>query len=301
MSKIVCSIVVPFKNFNAETINFITALNHNQGVDNFELIFVIGDSLANPSEIKKYIKKVIGHDFVLLQDKQNDSGPSRCWCLGLKAAQGEYVSFLAVDTFLEKNWCAAVFDQLSRTDGQEFFIGNIAGSYGNKYLDKIETEVDRRRFEGAVVDFRNFIGKRISLLQILDIFFEGKYFSDVELDFVLKKQLFKNPALLSKVAIINIYPKSFFGSVKRKFKHGVGYGRICRIFVGRFRKIYLVSLSEFVLAARILFREIKHAELSFLNRMILIVFNTVFLAGMLAGIFFPKTIIKKYYNLHFDE
>ena len=171
-----CSIVAPFWEFNLNVEGFIVALSRNYDLDKFEIIFVVGNYQANYLKIKEQIKAVIKQDFVLLQDSAKNSGPSRSWCLGLKAAHGEYVAFLATDTTINIDWCTTVISRLNSISNEEFLIGNTSGSLTQSYLDKIEMHIDRRRSNSLIADFRNFIGKRESLLHIIDKYCLGNIF-----------------------------------------------------------------------------------------------------------------------------
>ncbi len=299
------SIIVPFKNISKENDDFFKALNRNNHINQFELIFVFSDKYSNYSETKEKIKKIVKHNFVLIQDKEANSGPSRCWCIGLKVAQGKYICFLAGDVIPDENWCLSVIKNVNSGTSKKFWIGNIANSYTNEnkynYIEKIEMQIDKRRSEELIVDFRNFIGKKDDLMEIINNFFCGKYFTDIELDFVLKDRIGINPFFLTDLVVYNKYPRSFLESTKRKFKHGVGNGRISKMFVDKFRKVHSAGIFELYLGIRILFKETKRAKLSFSNKLTLALFNVVFLAGMFFGIIMPKFFVKKYYSFHFDE
>lgn len=301
MGNVKCSIVAPFWEFNLDVEGFIVALNCNHDLDKFEIIFVAGNYQANYLKIIEQIKAVIKQDFVLLQDNTKNSGPSRSWCLGLKAAHGEYVAFLATDTTLNIDWCTTAISRLNSISNEEFLIGNTSGSLTQSNLDKIEMHIDRRRSNSLIADFRNFIGKRESLLHIIDKYCLGKYFSDVELDFIIRKYLHLRLTPFPELTIYNKYPSNFIEAIKRKFKHGVGYGRICKVFIDRFRKFRTAGLREFIFAASIYFKEATYANLSARNRIILTLFNTTFLSGMFLGICLPGGFVRKYYFFHFDE
>lgn len=299
------SIVVPFKNISeGGGEEFLKALSNNKGIDQFELIFVFNDKNLKIQDTKHKISRFIKQDFTILQDKEDDSGPSRCWCAGLKVAKGEYVCFLAADLVLDRDWCLSVLKNINFESNKKFFIGNIFHSLKKdkyNYLERVEMQIDRRRYRELIVDFRNFIGEKKALLEIINNFFNNKYFTDIELDFILKNRFKINPVPLEDLVVYNKYPASFIESAKRKFKHGVGDGRICRMFIDKFRKVHTAGVYDFYLGVIILFNETIRAKLSAFDRLILALFNIIFLTGMLCGIIMPRIFIKKYYTFHFDE
>jgi len=304
MSKKRFSIIVPFKNISDKNKEFLKSLNNINNIEQFELLFVLGDKELNIQKVYQKISHFIKHKFTLLQDHENNSGPSRCWCIGLKAAKGEYICFLAADLIPDDNWCSTILKNINIKNNKKFWIGNIYNSYKkNKYnyLDMIEMQIDKRRYEELIVDFRNFIGEKKALINIINKYFNNKYFSDIELDFILKYKLKISPTPLSDLIVYNKYPEVFMESVKRKFKHGVGDGIISKKFIDKFRKIRSFGIYDIYLGVVILFNETKKAKLSIINRFILAFFNIIFLTGMLFGVFMPKYLIKRYYTLHFDE
>ena len=286
---------------NDSVTNFIKSFTEQNNLSDIELIFVIGDCRENYSEIRNKIENVLGSDFTLLQDKVEGSGPSRCWCIGLKAAKGAFVSFIATDTVVDKGWLSVLLSKLRLQKRGSCLVGNIAGTESKDYLSVIEKAIDQRRFDSVIVDFRNFIGDRELLLNILNKYFSGKYFSDVELDFVLKSQLKIVPIRVPELMIYNRYPDTLSASVQRKFKHGIGYGRICKIFIDKFRSIRTYGLYEFFIATGILCSETWHAKLSYDNIIILAFLNMIFLSGMFFGVVLPSIFTRKYYRFHFDE
>lgn len=301
MKNFICSVIIPFKILSDNVLEFITNIAGQNNLSEIELIFVIGDCQANYSKINTQLKGLVKNDFILLQDNIRRSSPSRCWSIGLKVAQGEFVCFMATDTIIDENWLSILLSKLKSEKNAHFLVGNITESHSKGYLSEIEKEIDKRRFSSCIVDFRNFIANRDRLLDILNKYFNGKYFSDVELDFILKNQLRIIPTPVPELIIFNIYSETVLASAQRKFKHGVGYGRICKIFIDKFRRFRTHGLYEFILAVGILCKEVYYARLSYRNKIVLTILNIIFLIGMFLGIVLPASFAYKYYTFHFDE
>jgi len=298
------SIVMPFKSISKDSKEFLSALGKNKSINNFELIFVFSDDNLKIEEVTGVIKNFIKQDIVVLKDTQSNSGPSRCWCLGLKAAKGRFVCFIATDLIPAENWCLSILKNINFKTDKKFWIGNIFNSYKrgeHHFLERIEMQIDERRYKELIVDFRNFVGEKKVLVNIINDYFNGRYCTDVELDFILKNILKLRPSTLDDLIVYNKYPQSFIESVNRKFKHGVGDGRISKMFVDKFRRVPTFGFYDFYLGVLILFNETKKAKLLFFDRLVLVLFNIIFLIGMLFGIIMPRYFIKKYYTFHFDE
>jgi len=295
------SIIIPFRSLTGNVVKFIKDASKKINRSELEIIFVLGDKNIDYQETNNILKASFSGKYTLIQDTSNISSPSRCWCLGAKQADGNYLCFVATDSILPKNFGKKLIGILNQKNKKNFILGDFTAGVEKTYLSKIEQSIDKRRLAARIVDFRNFIIKKSIFLNILQQYFSDKYCSDVELDFIIKNKLHETPSIAPELKTYNQYPKTLAKSISRKIRHGIGFGRICKKFIDPQREISTGGIYDFYLAIKILLKEIIQAQMSLRNKLILFWLNLYFLLGMLAGIILPATFSHKYYIFHFDE
>jgi hypothetical protein len=297
------SIILPFKNYNKDSDfgPFLESLNEQKEMKSFEIIFVYSNKRIvrnNISRIRKKLRKISKHTPIRFYTYRQSLGPSHAWCFGIRKAKSEYVCLLALDSKMKKDWAEKICKNVNKYD---MYLGNYCSGIRQDRISKIEAGIDKSRFEGKVIDFRNFIAKRRLLLKILKETFRDRYFADCELDVFVRKKLHTEVHQIDSARVFNDYPKNISGAMKRKFRHGIGVGRTYRYFELGLNDAKIEDWAfPFVKIIYFLTYGMKNVH-SRTNKAILLYLNTIFYLGYLGGFLLPKDITKRVYAFHFDE
>jgi glycosyltransferase involved in cell wall biosynthesis len=301
------TIVLPFARYDGEVRESLVALAGLGNRAEFEILCVWNNvsplAPAAEAEIRVIMK---GSAFRVLH-YPDKLGPSQAWCFGLRQAMTEYVCFLAVDAPIAPGWGEAV---AAGTDGTaDIYQGSYSAAAHDDAYGRLERAIDRVRFEDlGIVDFRNFIVRRTVALALLDEYFRGLFFSDVELD-ILRARMGAFPMKrIPEARVVNIYPRTLSACARRKFRHGVNVGHILRHFPtedvraklgpggGKRRRDSGTSGSN----ARFIVKTIALAE-GFPAKLALAAMHGVFFGAAILGLALPGGYARRFYIMHFED
>jgi glycosyltransferase involved in cell wall biosynthesis len=297
------SVIIPFAKYDEEFKHFLASLNNQKRLNEFELIFVHNNQKSCPEivhNIREQLHNLMEGQDIKFYNYKEKFGPSQAWCFGIKCAKGTYICLVASDCRLDPNWTSEILKHVAPENGK-VYLGRFDESINKSALSRIEIEIDRNRFRNGVIDFRNFIAEGQLLRMILKKNFNNNYFSDVELNTIIKKLKIEIIKLYS-LRLKNNYPNGLSESINRKFKHGVACGRIYKCFELPLKSkttlkdilLPFMALGEFIYQA-------STASLSLSDKGASIYLDFVFYLGILYGFVCPKKLIKSFYTFHFDE
>ena len=303
------SIVIPVIEFDNRLKRLIKSIITSRGLNNCFDIEIILICHSSPVNIARFFingypkKKNLSFKVIRYTDAR---GPSPSWCYGAKKAKNEYILFLAADTFLEIN---SIQNLLNKIDSNTCFY-SLNYSYPfciNKKIFRVESIIDQERFNCNKIDFRGFCCKRKEFISILMKYFDNKYCTDVEFNFI-KDCLKLKTKRIPEAKIINFYPSNSFIAIKRKVKHGMGCGRIFRKFCLSYipkncskRNYIKFYLAPFYINWKRAFNILRCKKYTILDRLQVALFNIIFAFGITIGYLLPQKIIKYIYEFHFEK
>lgn len=287
------AIVLPFADYTDEVRASLAALARTGDLERFELILVRNAPDPPGPEVVAEIGRILEGSAYRLLHYPERIGPSQAWCYGLRRAAAEYACFLAVDAPVAASWAGAVF---AAVDGSaDLYQGDYSAASGDRLCDRLESAIDRVRFEGlGAIDFRNAILRRSSAVRLLDEHFAGLFASDVEIDLLRPRLAGFTVRAIPGARVVNLYPATLRACARRKFRHGVCVGRILRhrpAGMGRGPKG-----AGFRFAARTwsMARGMR-------TRLALAAMHGIFFTGAVLGWLLPAGFARRYYTMHFDD
>lgn len=294
------SIIIPVADYNAELKRFLLSLAAQEYLKIFEIIIVFNGQKINKYElmrVSKLLVPITKQSKVRLIEYSKVKGASPAWCYGIKNAKGKYVCLLASDTTLHPEWSRSIIKRVD--DSADFYIGNYYGSLRKDHISNVESWIDKDRFNYKIIDFRNFIVNRNKITNLLRTRFKNKWFSDSELSIMGRKGILTRNENISRKAlrdtiILNDYPNTIIKASIRKFKHGVGVGRIKKGFY--IAKDFITPLhSMFQMNLLAVGSQLTSAE-----KLLFVYLNSVFTFGIICGYLMPKPLVERIYKFHFD-
>lgn len=308
------SIIIPFISFDYNLKKIIASLFSSQDLEKLnkkiQVVLVCNGEKINLKKASLYVSRFYSPIFFFtFRNYTFLKGPAPSWCYGAKVARGRYVLFLASDTHVEKfyiqNFIKGVTPKLN------FYLGDYSGNLLRGDIPYLESLIDYYRFFNKNdIDFRNFGFKKKAFLKILKKYFQNKFCTDVELNFVIKYFNYQLICLPNSL-IFNGYPKNIFLSLKRKLKHGIGCGRIFRRFhLNYAKKIFkdkeylllkvytapFINWFHFIIIPKNCLKKLNMSK-----KFKLFFLNLFFSLGIILGYCLPAGFIKNYYTFHFDE
>ena len=297
------SIIVPFTGINSNFVRFLKSINDTKPKGKniqVEYLFILNKKEGSNIIKNTIFNKVKGIDYKIYKYTKS-LGPSQTWCFGIKKSNADYVWLVASDCIIAKQYETTIANTIKKNK-LPFYIGDYYSSNKKGTFQNIESAIDKDRYKRGKIDFRNFLANREEILKIIKKYFKNKYCSDAELDLLLRAIMPYSNVGKIDLKIYNNYPKRFLIAAKRKFKHGVGFGRIYKKFFLQTKKnnklkdilwpfFIILDPSKFLVKTK-LEKKLKP---------LLVTLNIVFYFGMLSGYLLPRSFIKKFYIFHFDE
>jgi len=297
------SIILPFARHSDEVRESLAALARDASRSAFELLLVWNSRRPMRPDEEDDIRRILAGAAFRILHFPDKLGPSQAWCHGLRHATTDFVCLLAVDAPVAPSWGSAIV--CSVAGDADLYQGDYSTPAGDDVWARLESAIDRVRFEDlGMVDFRNAVLRRTAALRLLEEYFGGLFFSDVEIE-RLRPRL---PALavtkIPAARVVNIYPATLRQCARRKFRHGVCVGRILRCFPAtppaagplKTRERSGVSGSNL----RFIVRTMALVE-GLPAKLALAAMHGIFFAATFLGWALPGSFARRFYTMHFDD
>lgn len=290
------AVVLPFVHVNNELLACLESMRALEARDAFSFVLVRNGAPASAADRARIASALGDVPFELLA-YAGRRGPSPTWIHGARACRAGFVCLIASDCVVDPTWAAAVAAAVSGQDA--FFSGNYAETVGGGLFNRVERRIDAFRFEHDILDFRNFVVRRDLLLRIVDEYFRGAFCTDAELTWLNLSTLRLPVVRLGAARVRNRHATSLPSFLRRKWRHGVAFGRILRRFPyvrsgGRERDTSMSMSRQYIRQA------LREAQ-SPAEMLIVVATEAAMYAGGVFGFLAPAAVGRRTYVFHFDE
>lgn len=219
------TIILPFVKPN-EPIPCLNSLSKCKEISQFNIL-LIHNSAAQPPEAYQSLRDRFPNLKMSVLSFDGSYGAAQAWCFGISAARTDWVCLVASDSAVAPAWASSIIRSV--VPDKQIYIGDYSQTKQSGVWPEVERRIDERRFaEFGRIDFRCAVLNRGFISDIIQRYFHGKYCSDSELDILVYDRLKEPVVKIPGMAVYNHYPTSTWQALKRKFRHGMGCGRIER-------------------------------------------------------------------------